>query len=151
MNWTASLAIVLGLVGIAAALGLVWRARTGRVRTVHVGADVSIIRPADVASEAAFGQRATLLQFSTEFCAPCRGTRVLLGELAADRNGVVHVDVDLTDRPDLARRFNVMQTPTTLLLDGSGAVRARIAGTPRRDELRTRLDELPWSPHARIA
>jgi thiol-disulfide isomerase/thioredoxin len=151
MNWTASLAIVLGLVGIAAALGLVWRARTGRVRTVQADAGASVIRPADVASKAAFGQHATLLQFSTEFCAPCRGTRVLLGELAADRDGVVHLDVDLTDRPDLARRFNVMQTPTTLLLDGSGVVRARIAGAPRRDELRIRLDEILWSPHARIA
>ncbi|MDQ1608384.1 MAG: hypothetical protein QOE16_1116 [Microbacteriaceae bacterium] len=150
MNWLASLAIVIGLVGIAAALGLVWRARTGRVRPVHASADASGIRPADVASEAVFGQRATLLQFSTEFCAPCRGTRAILGELAAHRDGVVHVDVDLTDRPDLARRFNVMQTPTTLLLDGSGAVRARIAGAPRRDELIIRLDEI-WSDHARIA
>jgi thiol-disulfide isomerase/thioredoxin len=151
MTWIASLVTVLGLVAIAAALGLVFRARTGRIHTVQAGASIPVIRPADVASEATFGHRATLLQFSTEFCAPCRGTRVLLGELAADRDGVVHVDVDLTDRPELARRFSVSQTPTILLLDGSGAVRARIAGAPRRDELRTRLDETLRSHHARIA
>ena len=43
------------------------------------------------------------------------------------------------DSPDLAHRFNVLQTPTTLLLDGSGVVRARIGGAPKPVELEASL------------
>jgi thioredoxin-like negative regulator of GroEL len=55
---------------------------------------------------------------------------------------VRHVEVDLTHRPDIADRFRVLQTPTTLILDARGATTARIAGVPRSNEVRDRLDEL---------
>ncbi|MFC5928913.1 thioredoxin [Cryobacterium melibiosiphilum] len=132
-------ALVLALIGASTALGLVWRARQGRVRAAG-GSEV--IRPADVDASVAFGDRATLLQFSTEFCARCPGTRRLLGEAADARPGVTHVDVDLTHRADLATRFNILQTPTTLILDGTGRVRARVGGAPHRSEIARQLDEL---------
>ncbi len=44
----------------------------------------------------ALGDYATLVQFSTEYCATCPGDPPLLGEVAATRTGVTHVDVDLT-------------------------------------------------------
>ena len=142
MNPLASLAIVVGLVAVATSLGLLWRTRTGRVRAVPASRDDLRLIPSDVGAESAFGEGATLLQFSTEYCAPCRSTSALLGELADSRPSVVHLDVDLTDQPDLARRFHIMQTPTTLLLDGSGFVRARIGGAPRREEVRATLEEI---------
>jgi len=52
------------------------------------------------------------------------------------------VDVDLTHRADLARRFNVLQTPTTLVLDRAGRVRARVGGVPNRAALHAHLDDL---------
>jgi hypothetical protein len=61
---------------------------------------------------------------------------------ASARDGVVHLDVDLTHRPELARRFNILQTPTTFVLDGAGMIRARIGGAPRPTELASALDEL---------
>ena len=94
---------------------------------------------ADVRTDEPFGDRATLLQFSTEFCAYCPQTRRVLGGIAERTDGVAHVDVDLTHSPDLAHRFNVLQTPTTLLLDGSGVVRARIGGAPKPVELEASL------------
>jgi thiol-disulfide isomerase/thioredoxin len=118
----------IGLVAVATALGLLWRARDGSTRR----GSGERIRPADVAAAAsAFGERATLLQFSTEFCTRCPATRRVLGDVAATTAGVTHVDVDLTHRPDLASRYSVLQTPTTLVLDARGVVRARIAGAPR--------------------
>jgi len=43
--------------------------------------------------------------------------------------------VDLTHRPDLSTRYRVLQTPTTFVVDGSGAVRARFHGVPRPQAL----------------
>ena len=143
MNGFAALGILLGLVAVATAGGLVWRATTGRSRAARGD---QVLAPADV-DVAAFGDRATLLQFSTEFCAPCRSTARVLGSIAEDADGVRHLEVDLTDRPDLADRFRILQTPTTLVLDGTGAVRARIGGAARADDVRTTLHRILGSDH----
>jgi thiol-disulfide isomerase/thioredoxin len=116
---------VLALVAVATALGFVWRSQQGRVR---IG-DERIVSIDGVP----LGQRATLLQFSTEVCSPCRATARVLGDLADRTDSVEHVDLDVTHRPELAARYRVLQTPTTLILDSDGAVRARIGGAVRRD------------------
>jgi thiol-disulfide isomerase/thioredoxin len=136
MQLLIGLIAALGAIAIAAALGLAWRARTGRARR-----DQRELR--DVA--AAFGplgDRATLLQFSTELCAPCRATRRLFEDLAGRRDGVSHLEVDLTGRADLARRLNILQTPTTFVLDPAGRSRARVGGAPRIAEITAVLDAL---------
>lgn len=132
-------AVILGLVAVATALGLVWQRSQGRIR--HTDGS-TVVRLADIPGVKRFARGATLLQFSTEVCAPCRATSVVLGEVASGRTGVDHVDLDLTHRPDLASRFNILQTPTTLILDRRGVVRARIGGAPRRDALTLELDRI---------
>ncbi|RDV44459.1 thioredoxin [Leifsonia sp. ku-ls] len=143
MNGFAALGVLVGLVAAATAAGLIWRATTGRARAVR-GREV--VRPTEVGSEP-FGGSATLLQFSTAFCAPCRSTARVLDAVADDHEGVRHVEVDLTDRPELADRFHILQTPTTLVLDGAGAVRARIGGAARADDVRTTLHRILGSDH----
>jgi thiol-disulfide isomerase/thioredoxin len=140
-------ALILGLVVVATVVGLVWRSRTGRV---VARSRESRVTPSEVGTTAsAFGTKATLLQFSTQFCAPCRTTARVLGEIGSARDGVEHVEIDLTDRPDLARRFSVLQTPTTLVLDGKGTVRARIGGAARPTEVRAAIDDLLRSSNVR--
>jgi thiol-disulfide isomerase/thioredoxin len=115
-----------GLVLAATLLGFLHRATQGRARTISDDRIVSI-------DGVALGGRATLLQFSTEVCAPCKSTARVLDDLAARTEEVRHVDLDVTHRPELASRYRVLQTPTTLILDADGAVRARIGGAVRRD------------------
>lgn len=91
-----------------------------------------IVKPQRLGA-AALGERATLLQFSTELCTRCPGVHRTLSQIAEEREGVLHLDVDLTHRPDIARHFHVLQTPTTLVLDRDGAVQTRFGGTPGRD------------------
>jgi thiol-disulfide isomerase/thioredoxin len=81
------------------------------------------------------GERATLVQFSTAFCAPCRATRRILGEVAGMVDGVVHVEIDAEARLDLVRRLNVIRTPTVLVLDGGGRIVRRAAGQPRKADV----------------
>lgn len=79
------------------------------------------------------GERATLLQFSSAFCAPCRAARRVLADVAAAVPGVAHVELDAEHHLDLVRRLGVLRTPTTLVLDARGREVTRAAGVPRRD------------------
>lgn len=154
-----ALLAIAGLIVVVTVIGLVWRARNGRLRGATTAADAAprapqaspagdgALTPADLGGSAPFGATATLVQFSTEFCARCPAARRLLGEVASTRDGVVHLDVDLTHRADLARRFKVFQTPTTVVLGPDGVPTARVNGLPRRTEIIAHLDGLHTSDH----
>ncbi|PPI21396.1 MULTISPECIES: thioredoxin family protein [unclassified Rathayibacter] len=135
------LAALLGLVVLGVVLGAVHRTRSGRVASVPSGEDPAI-DPGELVPGAVLGTRATVVQFSTDVCTRCPAVRRMLGELAQQRPGLAHLDVDLTHRPDLAARFRVRQTPTLLLLDRDGVPRSRIGGAPTRAALTIELDRL---------
>ena len=129
---------------VATAFGL-WRAASdGRFRGTHEvrgskapdpeeQVPVSVLHGADIEHD--LGERATLLQFSSAFCAPCRVTRRVLTEVASVVPGVVHVEVDAEHHLELVRRLGVTRTPTTLILDSHGREVSRASGAPKRDEV----------------
>jgi len=132
----------------ASAFGL-WRAaRDGRFRGTHTvkgGSDVpleehSVLHGEDL--EHRLGERATLLQFSSAFCAPCRVTRRILHEVAAVVPGVEHVEVDAEHHLELVRRLGILRTPTTLVLDAGGRELQRASGAPKKDEVLATLARL---------
>ncbi len=90
---------------------------------------------------AGLGERATLVQFSSAFCAPCRATRRVLGEVAALVPGVTHVEIDAEARLDLVRRLGIVRTPTVLVLDAAGREVRRAAGQPRKADVIAALGE----------
>lgn len=90
---------------------------------------------------AGLGPRATLVQFSSVFCAPCRAARTLLADVAGSVDGVVYVDVDAESHLDLVRRHSVLRTPTVFVLDGEGRVVRRGVGLPRKSEVFAALGE----------
>lgn len=84
---------------------------------------------------AELGERATLVQFSTAFCQPCRATRRTLAAVAAMVDGVGHVEIDAEERLDLVRELGIVRTPTVLVLDRTGRIVRRAAGQPRRADV----------------
>lgn len=87
------------------------------------------------------GARATLVQFSSAFCAPCRATRRVLGEVAGMVPGVAHVEVDAEARLELVRELEILKTPTVLVLDAHGRVVRRAVGQPRKADVIAALGE----------
>ena len=81
------------------------------------------------------GERATLLHFSSAFCAPCRATRTLLKDVADRVDGVAVVEIDAESHLELVRRLDIMRTPTVLVLDPRGTIVRRASGLPRRDQV----------------
>jgi thiol-disulfide isomerase/thioredoxin len=122
--------MVLGAVLVlATASGFAWRRRDGRMRE----SPVPRLTTADLGQP--LGARATLLQFSSAFCAPCRATRQLLADVAGRSDGVAHVEVDVATRMDLTRQLDIRRTPTVLVLGPQGQVTRRASGLPRRAEV----------------
>jgi len=85
--------------------------------------------------EESLGERATLLQFSSAFCAPCRATRAVLKDVAGMVPGVTHLEVDAEHHLDLVRRLGIVRTPTTLVLDGRGRESTRATGAPSKQDV----------------
>ena len=125
--------IVLAAVAVVLAFGGYRALTDGRARAVRVD-DGSPRLDADQLGEP-LGRAATFVQFSSTVCAPCRATHKLLAEVTGEQPSVGHVDIDAEHRLDLVERFGITRTPTVLVLDAGGAVRHRIVGAARRDEV----------------
>jgi len=85
---------------------------------------------------------ATLLQFSSAFCAPCRAVRRVSSEVAALLPGVRHVEVDAESHLDAVRALGIWRTPTLLVLDADGRVAKRATGVPAKPQLIAVLGEI---------
>jgi thiol-disulfide isomerase/thioredoxin len=96
----------------------------------------------DAVPDAELGDRATLLQFSSAFCAPCRATRRTLSDVADLVPGVAHVEVDAEQQLDLVRKLGIVRTPTTLVLDSAGREVTRATGAPRKEQV---IAALGWA------
>ena len=129
----------------ATAFGVYRRLTDGRIRGVDAGVPSTggpsgqLLTAADLGVQ--LGERATLVQFSTVFCQPCRPTRRLLAEVADMVDGVRHVDIDAESHLDLVRRLDILRTPTVLVLDQAGRVVRRATGVPRKADLVAALGE----------
>lgn len=145
--------VLIAVLALATVVGLAWRRNNGHFRgapskaaapgsagpdaglsaNADADADRAVITAADI--DAPLGATATLVQFSSAFCAPCRATRRVLGEVAAMVPGVEHVEIDAEHHLDLVRRLAVMRTPTTFVVDPEGRVITRASGQPRRADV----------------
>jgi thiol-disulfide isomerase/thioredoxin len=142
---TDGLIALAAVLAVATLLGVVLRRRAGKFRPARAAAPAPSAAPAQetptqvALTEAdlggALGEQATLLQFSTEFCAQCRPTRQLLTQVAGSLDGVRHVEIDAADRLDLVQRLRINSTPTVLVLGPDGVIAQRATGLPRRADV----------------
>ncbi|KAB2976994.1 MULTISPECIES: thioredoxin family protein [unclassified Streptomyces] len=132
------LMVCVAVLAVASAYGVLQRRRSGRVR-VRGRDDGKRLGAGELGGE--LGERATLVQFSSAFCAPCRATRRVLGEVAGMVPGVRHIEIDAEEHLDLVRRLDILKTPTVLVLDADGAVVRRATGQPRKADVIAALGE----------
>jgi thiol-disulfide isomerase/thioredoxin len=168
-NVTVGAIVAAAVLVLAAAGGFAWQRRDGRlkqsgsVRWPGAGAERGAgnsrargrgkqvrqrMTMADLGHP--LGARATLLQFSSSFCAPCRAARQLLADVAARTDGVAHLEIDVADRLDLVRRLDVRRTPTVFVLGPQGQITRRASGVPRRDDVLAAVALASSEPSARI-
>lgn len=131
--------VLVAVLAAATVYGMIWRNRNGRMRPARTRAVRSTGPGVDSLSEAELGTqlggRATLVQFSSAFCAPCRATRVILTDVASLVDGVTHVEIDAESHLDLVRRLDIRRTPTVLVLGPDGRIAQRGSGQPRKADV----------------
>ncbi|MFI1165698.1 TlpA family protein disulfide reductase [Streptomyces sp. NPDC020801] len=132
------LVVCVAVLVAASAYGALQRRRSGRIR-VRGRDEGRRLGVADLGED--LGERATLVQFSSAFCAPCRATRRVLGEVAGVVPGVAHVEIDAEARLDLVRELDILKTPTVLVLDADGRIVRRATGQPRKADVIAALGE----------
>ncbi len=154
------IALVVAL-AIATVTGLAWQRTNGRMRatrrsarapapdgagtgTSGTGTPETETGPVITGDELGLplGQRATLVQFSTSFCAPCRATRRILAEVAGMVEGVAHVEIDAESHLDLVRRLDIRRTPTVLVVGPDGRITKRASGQPRKADVIAALGDV---------
>jgi thiol-disulfide isomerase/thioredoxin len=85
-----------------------------------------------------------IIYFTTPDCAPCktiqRPALNKLSNLMGDKLEVV--EIDATQRPDLAKQWGVMSVPTTFLLNARGEARYVNNGVARMEKLMEQLQTL---------
>ncbi|HVW44423.1 MAG TPA: thioredoxin family protein [Amycolatopsis sp.] len=129
--------VVVGVLVAGLAAGAVLRAREGRIR--RSGPQHRL--PGPVAGVLDPAADVTLVQISTTFCAPCRHARAILQPLAERTDGLAHVELDVTDQPEVAQALGVLRTPTTLAFSPNGTELLRVSGVPKGAALLEALDE----------
>ncbi|HEY0716307.1 MAG TPA: thioredoxin family protein [Streptosporangiaceae bacterium] len=162
---TAGVIALVVVLAVMTPLGLIWRRRQGQLHAPRPGsarapgpakATATAAGPAGPGGAQApvrgrltaadlrqdLGPRATLVQFSSSFCAPCRATRQVLGDVARLVDGVAYVEIDAESRLDLVRRLNVLSTPTVLVLGPDGDITRQGAGQPRKPDVIAALGEI---------
>jgi thiol-disulfide isomerase/thioredoxin len=75
----------------------------------------------------------TLLDFTAEWCGPCRQMKPVVQRLA--ESGVPVKAVDLDRSPTLARKYHVQSIPTFVLVDSNGNEIDRVVGAVPASEL----------------
>lgn len=156
------LVLILVVLVAASAFGL-WRRQTdGRMKPVAPApvplpvaddapeADVTTPSSRELGGErltaaalgAELGASATLVQFSTAFCQPCRATRRILDEVATMVPGAAHIEIDAEAHLDLVRQLDIRRTPTVFVLDSSGVIVKRAVGLPRKADVIAALGQV---------
>ncbi len=131
MDVLPALIVIVALIALATVLGLIVRARSTRVASGCGGDEHQLVVD---------GAEVTLVQLSSPVCSACVAMRRVASELVAADATVAHVEIDVVDEPEVAQRHSVYSTPTTLVLDREGHVRARLIGAVKPEDIRTAVD-----------
>ncbi|MEU6422352.1 thioredoxin family protein [Streptomyces spiralis] len=96
-------------------------------------AGVAEVTDADFEAEVLGADLPVLVQFTAEWCGPCRQLAPVLGQIAfeeGDRLKIVQLDVDRNPGTTLA--YGVLGTPTLMVFRGGEPVRSMVGARSRR-------------------
>ncbi|HEY6761141.1 MAG TPA: thioredoxin [Baekduia sp.] len=73
-----------------------------------------------------------LVDFWAAWCPPCRAMHPILEELAAERDDLRVVSIDVEANQTIAARYSILSMPTFLLFRGGEPVQRLIGSRPKR-------------------
>lgn len=133
---TLVIVIVIAVLGIGYLVGKMITLRAGMLRAAAEASDI------DTSGLGLSTTGPTILHFTATWCGPCAAVRRVVDQVCADLPAVAHVEIDMDENPEAARRLSVLSLPTTVIFDGDGRPRYRTTGVPKAADLRSALEPL---------
>jgi thioredoxin 1 len=83
-------------------------------------------------SEVLESEQPVLVDFWAPWCGPCRVVHPILEEIAAEREDVRIVSINVDDNQQTAARFDVLSIPTLILFRNGSEAKRVIGAMPKR-------------------
>lgn len=131
-----AIVVVVAVLAIGYLIGRLLTLRAGMLRSAEAAANV------DTSGLGLSGTGPTVLHFSAPWCGPCTQVRRVVDAVCAELPRVAHVEIDMDENPEAARRLSVLSLPTTIVFDSGGHPRYRSVGVPTAADLRAALAPL---------
>jgi len=145
----------IGILALASLFGFYWRSQQGKLKVANksenpalnsvsneelskiVRAKSSFMVNSDLNEkhQLQLGKSATLLQFSTAFCSPCKATAQIISHLVSDMDDVVYIQVASEENLKLVEKFDIKTTPTVIFFNRDGIEVGRAAGIPTKEQV----------------
>ena len=135
-SWALVIVIVIAVLGIGYLVGKMMTLRSGLIKAAAAAADI------DTSGLGLSDTGPTVLHFTATWCGPCAAVRRVVDQVCAELPAVAHVEIDMDDNPEAARRLSVLSLPTTIIFDAAGRPRYRSTGVPKAADLRSALEPL---------
>jgi thioredoxin 1 len=93
---------------------------------------VSSVTDDSFQAEVLESEQPVLVDFTAAWCPPCRVMKPVLDELAAERDDLRVVQVDVDAHQAAAARYEVLSMPTFVLFRGGAPVLRLVGARPKR-------------------
>ena len=76
-----------------------------------------------------------LLDFWAAWCGPCRMLSPIIDGIADENDGIKVGKINVDEQPELAQRFNVMRSPTLVVVKNGKVTASSVGVKPKADVL----------------
>ena len=99
--------------------------------TVH-GMRIDSVTDATFTAEVLESDKPVLVDFTAAWCPPCRAMNPILDEIAADRDDLRIVSLDVDDNQVVAAQYSVLSMPTFMLFQNGQPIQTLVGSRPRK-------------------